>query len=121
MPVQTRSHGRPAQSLTTKIREAITNPAPRKTAAPKKTAVKKTDGARVTKKSATTKHKRKTGIADKIEGVALKIEGALTGKPAVKVGKIFFGFIHFCVVMNFGRLIHPHLTIPPLFVVSNHR
>ncbi|KAI5811567.1 hypothetical protein DFH27DRAFT_520963 [Peziza echinospora] len=83
MPVQTRSHGRPAQSLTTKIREAIT-PTPRKTAAPKKTAVKKTDGARVTKKSGTTKHKRKTGIADKIEGVALKIEGALTGKPAVK-------------------------------------
>lgn len=61
----------------------------RKTAT--KPASKRTIGGRTTKPAATKKkapathHKRKTGIADKIAGVALKVEGAITGRPGVKV------------------------------------
>lgn len=56
-----------------------------------KPASKRTIGGRTTKSTATKKkapathHKRKPGVGDKIAGVALKVEGAITGRPGVKV------------------------------------
>ena len=81
MPVQTRSRSKP--SLTTVVKNAV--------ATPKKAKAKAkptTPSSKVTKKKATptsTRQKRKTGIADKIEGVLLKVEGTLTERPGVKV------------------------------------
>ncbi|KAF8462941.1 hypothetical protein BDZ91DRAFT_732717 [Kalaharituber pfeilii] len=87
MPVQTRSHGRTAvPSITTKIKKAVTKPTAKSQSTPRKPTVKKTAAGSVSKKGATTQrtHKREPGFADKIEGVVLKIEGALTGRPGVK-------------------------------------
>lgn len=62
----------------------------RKTAA-SKPASKRTVGGRAAKSTATKKkapathHKRKPSIGDKIAGVVLKVEGAITGRPGVKV------------------------------------
>lgn len=75
---------------------ASTVAAGRKTHTGRKTAVskpasKRTVGGRAAKSTATKKkapathHKRKPSIGDKIAGVVLKVEGAITGRPGVKV------------------------------------
>ena len=90
MPVQTRSHGRPAApSLTTRIKKALASTSTKPRATPKKSTTpgKRTAGiAKVTHTGSVHKNKRKPGLVDKIEGVALKIEGAITQRPGVKVG-----------------------------------
>ena len=92
MPVQTRSHGRPAApSLTTRIKKALTGTSTKPRATPKKSTTPGKKAAGVTKTTHTgsaQKHKRKPGLVDKIEGVALKIEGAITRRPGVKVGQL---------------------------------
>ncbi|KAF8419291.1 hypothetical protein EV426DRAFT_615741 [Tirmania nivea] len=88
MPVQTRSHGRPADpSLTTRIKKALNGTSTKPRAAPKKSTTprKKTAGiTKTTHSESAHKHKHKPGLVDKIEGVALKIEGAITRRPGVK-------------------------------------
>lgn len=90
MAYNTRSSARgTTRSSTTAAAGRKTHTGVRKT--PTKPAAKRTVGGRTTKPAATKKkapathHKRKPGIADKIVGAAMKVEGAITGRPGVKV------------------------------------
>lgn len=90
MAYNTRSSARGATRPSTVVAGRKTHTG-RKTAT--KAAPKRTLGGRTTKSAATatkkkapaTHHKRKPGIVDKIAGVVLKVEGAITGRPGVKV------------------------------------
>lgn len=90
MAYNTRSSARGATRPSTVVAGRKTHTG-RKTAT--KAASKRTLGGRAAKSAATatkkkapaTHHKRKPGIVDKIAGVVLKVEGAITGRPGVKV------------------------------------
>ncbi|KAL0639775.1 hypothetical protein Q9L58_001090 [Maublancomyces gigas] len=89
MAYNTRSSARDTTRSTATVAAGRKTHTGRKTAT--KPVTKRTIGGRTTKSAATTKkkapathHKRKPSIVDKIAGVVLKVEGAITGRPGVK-------------------------------------